>query len=393
VPGIARALHQLPLITEASAARELSYSKVRAITRVIGTDTSALVRIAAQLAAGTSGIRNATVTDPGTAEKILLSIARHGTASHLETLIRAARQLIAPPEDLAARRSVTWRWADDGCLELRVRLTPDQGATLIAAIEAQTPKRKPTAPDPEPVPADLVERAREQEPGLVVDGVPARRADALLALVTGHTDAGTVVERGNAEVVVHVDASTRTARLDGGPTLAPATAARLACDAKVQLLLDDRTGNRMYLGRSRRLASDAQVRALTARDGQRCQFPGCPHTRYLNAHHIIPWEVGGPTDIDNLIMICSFHHKVVHEHGYEIDRVDGRWVFRRPDGTPVPDAAEPLSGKAESLVEMHARARLCIDHTTISSKWEGDSLDVDYVLSLLLLPKRITPAA
>ena len=57
------------------------------------------------------------------------------------------------------------------------------------------------------------------------------------------------------------------------------------------------------------------------------------------------------------------------------------------------DAAEPLSGKAESLVEMHARARLCIDHTTISSKWEGDSLDVDYVLSLLLLPKRITPAA
>jgi hypothetical protein len=109
-----------------------------------------------------------------------------------------------------------------------------------------------------------------------------------MALVTGHTGDGKVVERGHAEIVVHVDASTGTARLDNGPTLAPATAQRLLCDAEVQLLLDDRAGNRMYLGRSRRLASDAQVRALTARDGERCQFPGCPHTRYLNAHHIIP---------------------------------------------------------------------------------------------------------
>jgi len=109
-----------------------------------------------------------------------------------------------------------------------------------------------------------------------------------MALVTGHTGDGKVVERGHAEIVVHVDASTGTARLDNGPTLAPATAQRLLCDAEVQLLLDDRAGNRMYLGRSRRLASDAQVRALTARDGERCRFPGCPHTRYLNAHHIIP---------------------------------------------------------------------------------------------------------
>src|SRR5690606_37369124 len=135
-----------------------------------------------------------------------------------------------------------------------------------ADIQARTPKRTPTTPDPAPQPADLVERAREQEPGLVADGIAARRADALMALVTGHTGDGKVVERGHAEIVVHVDASTGTARLDNGPALAPATAQRLLCDAEVQLLLDDRAGNRMYLGRSRRLASDAQVRALTARD-------------------------------------------------------------------------------------------------------------------------------
>src|SRR5690606_36347687 len=119
-----------------------------------------------------------------------------------------------------------------------------------ADIQARTPKRTPTTPDPAPQPADLVERAREQEPGLVADGIAARRADALMALVTGRTEDGKVVERGQAEIVVHIDASTRTARLDNGPALAPTTAQRLACDAKIQLLLDDRAGNRMYLGRS-----------------------------------------------------------------------------------------------------------------------------------------------
>src|SRR5690606_40944329 len=81
----------------------------------------------------------------------------------------------------------------------------------------------------------------------------------------------------------------------------PTTARRLACDAKVQLLLDDRAGNRGYLGRSRRFAPDAQVRALTARDGEQRRFPGCSHTPYRNPHHIIPWELGGTTDVDNLI--------------------------------------------------------------------------------------------
>jgi len=92
-------------------------------------------------------------------------------------------------------------------------------------------------------------------------------------------------------------------------------------------------------------------------------------------------------------MICTYHHTVVHDHGYRIQRVNGRWEFRRPDGTPVPEVAEPLSRKAESLVEMHTRAGLHINHTTIKTKWQGDSLDIDYVLGLLLLPKRIPAAA
>jgi hypothetical protein len=175
-----------------------------------------------------------------------------------------------------------------------------------------------------------------------------------------------VVQRGQAQVIMHIDATTGTARLKGGPEIPTTTAERLACDARVQALLDDRDGNRLYLGRARRLATPSQIAALTARDGERCQFPGCTHTRYLHAHHIHHWLRGGPTDIDNLILVCSFHHRVIHDHGYTIRRLPGRWQFRRPDGTPLPSTAAPLTGRAEALIEANTRARLRIDQATLT---------------------------
>jgi hypothetical protein len=230
--------------------------------------------------------------------------------------------------------------------------------------------------------------------------------DALLALVNGHTDTDTdtesesasgsgsapVVERGNGQVIVHLDATTGTARLEGGPEIPAPTAQRLACDARVQVLLTDRKSNRMYLGRARRLASPAQIAALTVRDGSGCQFPGCTHTRYLHAHHVRHWLHGGRTDVDNLVLICSFHHRVIHDHGYRIRWVAGRWEFHRPDNTPIPAVPAALTGNAESLIEMHPRARLQIDHTTLTPHWEGDRLDPDPILDALL-PRRIRTAA
>ncbi|TWF74430.1 HNH endonuclease [Pseudonocardia hierapolitana] len=116
-----------------------------------------------------------------------------------------------------------------------------------------------------------------------------------------------MVERGKAQVIVHLDTTTGTARLDDGPEIPATTAERLACDARVQVLLNDRTSTRMYRGRNRRLATPAQIAARTVRDGEGCQFPGCTHTRHLHAHHVVPWWSGGRTDIDNLILVCSFH--------------------------------------------------------------------------------------
>jgi hypothetical protein len=390
---VAHALQQLPLITEAFAAGRLSYSKVRAVTRIAGSDTATLTRIAAEIAAGTSELRHTTVADPETAERVLLNVALCGTASHMETVVRAVRRRRTPAEDTAARRSMSWQWDDDGSLVLRARLTPDAGAALIAAIEALVPPRAPINPRTAPVPQDLDQQAREHEPGPAADRTEARRADALLTLVTGRNDeAGPVVERGNTQVIVHLDADTGAARLRNGPEIPASTAERLACDARGQVLLNDRDGNRMYLGRSRRLATPAQIAAVTVRDGQACQFPGCTHTRFLHTHHVRHWLFGGPTDVDNLILVCSHHHALIHDLGYRIHRRPGRWEFRRPDGTMIPTTATPLTGNTESLIEINTRARLRIDHTTLTPDWYGDRLDPEPILDALL-PKRIRTAA
>jgi hypothetical protein len=271
---VAHTLQNLPQISAAFAAGRISYSKVRAITRIAGSDTATLTRLAAEIAAGTSQLRHTTVTDPATAEQVLLNVpCRAPPATSRRWCGRCAAAIPHPRTWPPA--GLSWRWDEDGSLVLRACLTPDEGDTLIAAIEALVPPGSPVAHPVPPSPDDLAERAREQEPGPAVDRVAARRADALLTLVNGHTDEdGPVVERGNAQVIVHVDAATGAARLEGGPEVSRPTAERLGCDARVQALLNDRRGNRMYLGRNRRLATPAQIAALAVRDGDRCQFPG-----------------------------------------------------------------------------------------------------------------------
>jgi hypothetical protein len=414
---VAHALEKMPRITEAFAVGRISYSKVRAITRISGADTTCLAGIAAAGSTGSGpgdpdaparsaeperpdgsahlpadpAVSGPGAVDPSAAEQVLLNLALSGTAGHVETVVRAVRRRCTPPEDIAARRGLSWHWDQDGSLVLRGRLAPDEGAALIAAIETNLPPREPVRhPVPEP-PHDWSQRAVEQEPGPADDRVAARRADALVALATATTDekeSAPIVARGNAQVVVHLDVSAGTgigaARIPGGPELSPNTAERLACDARVQLLLSDRRNNRLYLGRSRRLATPAQIAALTVRDEARCQFPGCTHTRYLHAHHVRPWWQGGRTDIDNLVLTCSFHHRLIHDHGYRIRRGPDGWEFRRPDGSPVPASAAPLAGNVEGLIEIATREGLRIGRDTLTPTWAGERLDPEPILDTLL---------
>ncbi|OYN89081.1 HNH endonuclease [Parenemella sanctibonifatiensis] len=132
--------------------------------------------------------------------------------------------------------------------------------------------------------------------------------------------------------------------IPGSGPITAATAQRLACTATLQGILHDNRGNALALGRSRRLASPGQRRALAARDHHTCQFPGCQQHYRLDAHHITPWALGGKTDLDNLVLLCRRHHTLIHEAGITITAsaapVPGhRFRFRRANGAPI----EPIA--------------------------------------------------
>jgi Domain of unknown function (DUF222)/HNH endonuclease len=372
---VARILPTLPLVTAAFGAGRISYAKARAITRIATPQT----------------------------EADLLEVALAGTASHLERVVRLARAAGADAAAaVAARRSVSWDWAEDGSLLLRARLPGEQGALFLATLEAFLgPAHDPTErveaqegsaeqPGPEPgwqaAQAELVAAASERAPGAVVDRVAARRADALVAL------AETARERGSAnlsgpvnercEVVVHVHAESATAEIEGGPALPTSTAQRLACQARVSALITDRRGNPLYLGRRRRLVSRRLLRALRARDHGQCRFPGCTSQR-VDAHHIVPWLAGGPTDISNLVLVCRFHHTLIHDHGYQVRGINGDLEFLRSNGAPIPEVAPPTTGTIEHLVEAHAAQRL-ERAEDLTPAWGGEALEVDSILLRLL---------
>ena len=356
---VAHALRRLPLTTAAFAAGRVSYSKVRAMTRI---------------------------ATPAT-EEGLLSVALHGTTSQLEGLVQAARA-VTDPRPARARRGMWTSRAADGSLLVRLRVPAEQGEELVSAIEALVAQEAGRDGSGEP-------SGPEQAPGDVVDPRAARRLDALLDLA-----AGAPVER-PAALVVHVRADDPepaadapgdgseavpddrpVAWIDGGPAVPRSVADRLACSASVQALLVDRRGNPLFLGRERRVVTRRQLRALRVRDRGRCVFPGCTGTRRLQAHHVRWWRHGGATDLDNLALVCGFHHALIHDHGYRMDAVPGGFVFARPDGTVVPQAGSPTSGDVGSLVSPG------VDDRTITPRWCGERLDRDHFLTWLLPARR-----
>jgi hypothetical protein len=132
--------------------------------------------------------------------------------------------------------------------------------------------------------------------------------------------------------VLAVTPAAAVCHIAGVGSVEPATAQRHACDSALLGAVIDKHGKVLALSRTRRLVSKAQRRALLIRD-QMCRYPGCHQTRHLKAHHVVPWILGGRTDLDNLILLCQWHHTVVHEGGVTITAdADGGWIFHKPDG-------------------------------------------------------------
>ena len=163
-----------------------------------------------------------------------------------------------------------------------------------------------------------------------------------------------------ATVVVHASVETLTsddpqrapgAEIEDGPVISAATVRRLACTARVQTVVESREGEPLALGRLTRQPSRAMVRLVRQRD-RGCVFPGCGTRRFTEAHHVVWWRHGGRTDLSNLVLICSFHHRLVHEHGWKLERDPTgpvRWL--RPDG--VRYRAGPVTPGVSDLDESY----------------------------------------
>lgn len=360
---VARALESLPRFSAAMAAGQLSYSKARALTRVADADT----------------------------EKYLLHLALHGTAQHVENLVRLYRrsqeaQELSREAQQQARREVSYWFDTDGSLVLKARLPAVAGAVLIKALESAM----------QDIPESET-NVKVQPPEEVPLGWQARRADALAHVAENFLQRGAQGAQGKRhgstadryQVVVHVDAQTLRdssagrCEIEHGPAIPAETVRRLSCDASLVTLIENAQGEPLDVGRKTRSIPPAIRRALHARD-LGCRFPGCTHQRYLDAHHIRHWAQGGDTKLANLVTLCRFHHRLVHEGGIRVAMTpDGAPRFMRPDGTEF-DRVISLDTESYDWREIpvrHAAQGIHIDPKTAVTRWCGERMDYDLAVA------------
>ncbi|MGH6689711.1 MAG: DUF222 domain-containing protein [Gammaproteobacteria bacterium] len=370
---VARALGSLHLLADALARGELSYAKVRALTRVATPET----------------------------EERLLAVGKAGTACHVERIVRGWRRVdrIAEARETAQRhkaRGVHVYEDEDGMVVIRGRLTPEAGAALRQALAAahetlyQRARGTAAAGNPEDIP--------EATPSMA-----QRQADALtlLAETALHHGIDPGAPSDHYQVVVHVDAEVLAdpeapgqSVLEGGTHVPAETSRRLACDASRVVMRHDPDGRTIEVGARTRTIPPAIRRALHYRD-RGCRFPGCD-LPFGQGHHIRHWARGGPTTLSNLAMLCRRHHRAVHEEGYQVERQpDGELQFRRPDGRPLPDVPPPPAVPDDPVRALRAHneaAGLHLHPRTTCPGWLGESLDVGWAIDVLH-PRALRPRA
>jgi hypothetical protein len=365
---VARALGTLPRIDDAFRHGRLSYSKVRALTRVATPEN----------------------------EASLLEMARSSTAAQLEKICRGYHRALNGmagklPCDDADQRWVRDRSTESGMIRIEAQLLPEEAALVLKAIEAARERAWKAS-------RASAESRAEGNGCREAAAAPARRsrlhrADALVQIAEDFLASSAAEAKGPpVEIVVHVEAdsladstSTETGTLDDGTSLPPATVDRLACDASVVTVVEDSHGNPLDVGRRRRTVPTALRRALQLRD-KGCRFPGCTNTR-VDSHHVLPWSRGGETKLANLVSTCRKHHRYVHELGFRVEpRNDGSFAFFAPAGwevKPVPPPPRLRRDSVAALREQNASAGVAIDHATSFPSWDGTPADYDHIVHVL----------
>src|SRR5947208_5862801 len=361
---VARALSTLPRLAQALAHGELSYAKVRALSRVATPET----------------------------EERLLAVGRAGTADHVERIVRGWRRVdrIAEAREAARRhgsRALHVYQDEDGMVILRGRLAPEVGAVLVQALAAareslyQQARAKDAGASPADVSAETPPVAQQQADAL-----------ALLAETALHHGIDPGAPAARYQVVIHVDAPALAdpdqpgqSILEDGTHVSAETSRRLACEASRVVMQHGLDGRVVEVAARTRTIPPALRRALHHRD-RGCRFPGCG-LRFGQGHHIRHWAQGGPTTLSNLALLCRRHHRAVHEEGYQVDRQpDGELRFRRPDGRPLPDVPPPLEVLGDPVQILRAQLdaeRLALNARTTTPGWLGERLDVSWAIDVL----------
>jgi hypothetical protein len=209
------------------------------------------------------------------------------------------------------------------------------------------------------------------------------RADGLVAVAQAYLR-GERPQRSPIDVTITIPASSlREGPVDtvdvgcmGGTCISAEAARRLSCDAGVIEVIEDDQGVPLSVGRKRRTIAGSIKRALLRRDTS-CAYPGCANRTFLEGHHIKHWADGGETTLDNGLLLCSHHHRFVHEYGYRVELdADRRPRFCDPQGRVV--AVVPIRHTSADLGWPRIRAMnegLGIDASTIACEWDGSRAD------------------
>jgi hypothetical protein len=181
------------------------------------------------------------------------------------------------------------------------------------------------------------------------------------------------------------DGTGAESEIEEGRNVSAETSRRLSCDAGVVHWLEDKKGEPLSVGRKTRTIPPAIRRALKRRD-HGCRFPGCTCSRFVDAHHITHWADGGETSLNNLVLLCRRHHRMVHEEGFSIhSQAGGQVIFADPQGHYLPDAAESrFSGNVFSLMTENSQSDIRITPKTGECRWGGEQMDDDLAILCML---------
>ena len=343
---VARALRVLPETRAAFERGELSYTQVRAVTRVAKPDTEGEFVIAARSCSG----------------------------EQIERLARGLRRARALEDTEAPSPlyGVSVRYDDDGTAVLTARLPAEQAAIVLAALDTCQEQlelaaaKSGSSADESLAPGSSAE---DSTTGPTVANPRVSRQHALLEVAQGWLDSQSpsVWRRAKPRLMAMVDPLSGWARLHDGEMLPPEIARTLS------LTQFDR-------GRAQREVDLRLRQFLGAVDGERCRFPGCRHTRHLKAHHVIWWSRGGRTDLANLVLLCGRHHQLIHDEVFTMAlHPDRTLTVRAVDGALLP-ARPPLP--VASAEEIDPTVKVTAD--TCPNPWAADPLHLAYAVGVLI---------